>query len=76
MATIEPSGQIGVLLFERSQPATKEDIQLLINYLHSKLPGDQIPPPVVSGPTKAGKNHLFNEVKTKGSSQPNHNSLQ
>lgn len=74
MATIEPSGQIGVLLHEYAQPATKQDIQMLINYLHSKLPGDQIPPPTIVNSKK--ENNLFDEVKTKGSSQPQHRSLQ
>lgn len=71
MATIEPSGQIGLLLKENAQPATKQDIQILINYLHSKLPGGQIPPPSIIQPNQQN-NELFTEVKAKGSNQHNH----
>ncbi|QOY38557.2 DUF421 domain-containing protein [Anaerobacillus isosaccharinicus] len=74
LATIEPSGQIGLLLKEYAQPATKHDIQILINYLHSKLPGEQIPPPSILQ-SKVGEKNLFSEVKTKGSNQKNHGRL-
>ncbi|MCT8136830.1 DUF421 domain-containing protein [Anaerobacillus sp. CMMVII] len=75
MATIEPSGQIGLLLKEHAQPATKQDLQLLINYIHSKLPGGQIPPPTII-PAQNQNNQLFTEVKTKGSNQRDHGHLQ
>ncbi|OIJ14113.1 hypothetical protein BKP35_07895 [Anaerobacillus arseniciselenatis] len=74
MATIEPSGQIGLLLKEHAQPATKQDVQLLINYLHSKLPGGQIPPPTIVQPNPI-ESELFSEVKHKGENQPNHGNL-
>ena len=74
LATIEPSGQIGLLLKEYAQPATKQDIQILINYLHSKLPGGQIPPPSVVQ-SNVGEKNIFSEVKTKGSNQKNHGRL-
>jgi uncharacterized membrane protein YcaP (DUF421 family) len=75
LATIEPSGQIGLLLKEYAQPATKQDIQVLINYLHSKLPGDHIPPPNIVQPNQQ-EGELFTEVKTKGSNQRKHGVLQ
>ncbi len=75
MATIEPSGQIGLLLKEHAQPASKQDLQLLINYLHSKLPGGQIPPPTIVQPNPP-ENELFSEVKAKGANQPSHGDLQ
>ncbi|RXJ00333.1 DUF421 domain-containing protein [Anaerobacillus alkaliphilus] len=74
LATIEPSGQIGVLLKEHAQPATKQDIQLLINFLHSRLPGEQISPPTIIN-SKNQNESLFSEVKTKGKSQRNHGTL-
>ncbi|OIJ21308.1 hypothetical protein BKP45_00560 [Anaerobacillus alkalidiazotrophicus] len=73
-ATIEPSGQIGFVLKEHTQAATKQDLQILINYLHSKLPGDQIPPPLFTEP-KLEVNELFIEVKEKGGDQPNNEDL-
>ncbi len=75
LATIEPSGQIGVLLKEYAQPATKQDIQLLINYIHSKLPGKLIPPPSILN-SKNQDEELFTEVKTRGNSQENHRYMQ
>ncbi len=74
MATIEPSGQLGLVLMEHAQPATKQDVQLLINYLHSKLPGGQIPPPTIVQPNPT-ESELFSEVKQKGENQPNHGNL-
>ncbi|WLR52700.1 DUF421 domain-containing protein [Bacillus tianshenii] len=37
-ATLEPSGQLGYMLLENKQPATKEDIQQLMNLINSKFP--------------------------------------
>ncbi|MFC0471870.1 DUF421 domain-containing protein [Halalkalibacter kiskunsagensis] len=47
IATIEPSGLLGYTLHEYAQPATKQDIQTLLNYIHSQLPASQ-PPPIVT----------------------------
>jgi uncharacterized membrane protein YcaP (DUF421 family) len=74
LATIEPSGQIGILLKEYAQPATKQDIQILINYLHSQLPGAKIQPPMILQ-AKVGEKNLFTEVKTKGANQKPHGHL-
>jgi uncharacterized membrane protein YcaP (DUF421 family) len=74
MATIEPSGQLGFILKEQAKPATKQDIQTLINYLHSKLPGGQIPPPNILQTPKPQLD-LFTEVKEKGKNQPNNGKL-
>ena len=45
-ATIEPSGQLGAILIEPHQPATKEDIQTLLNYIHQKFPAGPKPPDI------------------------------
>ncbi|MFN7251486.1 MAG: DUF421 domain-containing protein [Anaerobacillus sp.] len=74
LATIEPSGQIGLLLKEYAQPATKQDIQILINYLHSQLPGTKIQPPTIVK-SSVGEKNLFTEVKTKGANQKSHGHL-
>ncbi|OIJ13569.1 hypothetical protein BKP37_09790 [Anaerobacillus alkalilacustris] len=74
MATIEPSGQLGFVLKEHAQPATKQDMQVLINYLHSKLPGGQIAPPTITQ-SQQEINDLFTEVKAKGTNQPNNKEL-
>lgn len=71
IATIEPSGQLGFVLKEHAQNATKQDIQTLINYINSRLPAGQMSPPSVITSNPA-KNELFNEVKENGSNQPNH----
>ncbi|WP_332694569.1 DUF421 domain-containing protein [Halalkalibacter lacteus] len=47
IATIEPSGLLGYTLQEYAQPATKQDIQTLLNYIHSQLPAGQ-PPPIIT----------------------------
>lgn len=73
-ATIEPSGQLGYVLKDTEQYATKQDIQLLINYLHSRLPGSTTskPPSILNNPENQ---NLFTEVKTGGEDQSNHFSL-
>lgn len=73
MATIEPSGQLGFVLNETEQYATKQDIQLLINYLHTKLPGNNSKPPYIV--SSKNERNLFTEVKTKGENQAKHFSL-
>jgi uncharacterized membrane protein YcaP (DUF421 family) len=74
LATVEPSGQIGLLLKEYAQPATKQDIQILINYLHSQLPATKIQPPTIVQ-AKVGEKNIFTEVKTKGTNQKPHGHL-
>lgn len=75
LATIEPSGRLGFILKEYAQNATKQDLQMLINYLHSKLPGDKIPPPTIIQNNQIQTN-LFKEVKAKGENQSENRSLQ
>ncbi|OLO25593.1 hypothetical protein BTR23_24550 [Alkalihalophilus pseudofirmus] len=43
-ATVEVSGQLGIILDEQSQLATKKDIQTLLDYIHTKFPSGQAPP--------------------------------
>jgi uncharacterized membrane protein YcaP (DUF421 family) len=59
-ATIEPSGQLGYVLKDYAQYATKEDIKFILDYIHHKLPAGQQPPDI----TKETDNHsIFSEVK-------------
>lgn len=74
MATIEPSGQLGLVLMQHAQPVTKQDLQLLVNYLHSKIPAGQVPPPTFVQPNQTDS-EFFMEVKTKGASQANQGNL-
>lgn len=37
-ATIEPNGKLGLVLMDKAQPATKEDIQNLIDLINMKIP--------------------------------------
>jgi uncharacterized membrane protein YcaP (DUF421 family) len=46
IATIEPSGLLGYMLHDYAQPATKQDIQTLLNYIHSQLPAGPPPPTI------------------------------
>ena len=64
-ATIEPNGRLGFMLQEHAQPATKQDIQLLIELVNSKLPGGS---PISNLPSSQEKN-IFTEVKD-GLSKP------
>jgi uncharacterized membrane protein YcaP (DUF421 family) len=68
MATLEVSGQLGYTLKPLKQPATKEDIQNLIQLIQK---GDFIPP----NPPQDQAN-IFSEVANKGSSTPPPENLQ
>ncbi|MEA3319501.1 MAG: DUF421 domain-containing protein [Bacillota bacterium] len=58
-ATIEPSGQLGYVLKEYAQYATKEDIKVILDYIHNKFPTGQQPPDI----TKEINIHsIFSEV--------------
>ncbi|WP_247747375.1 DUF421 domain-containing protein [Alkalihalobacillus sp. BA299] len=61
-ATIEPSGQLGLVLNEQSQLATKQDIQMVLNYIHSKLPAGQIPPNIIQPKSHSS---IFTEAKSR-----------
>ncbi|WP_096201760.1 DUF421 domain-containing protein [Bacillus sp. FJAT-45350] len=65
-ATIEPSGQLGLILSEPQQPATKQDIQTLINYVHMKIPAGAKPPSIV----QPSQEDLFIEVQQKKDAKP------
>ncbi|MGD6830817.1 DUF421 domain-containing protein [Sutcliffiella halmapala] len=59
-ATIEPSGQLGYVLKEYAEYATKKDIQVILDYIHQKSPAGQLPPNIVKRPEK---HSIFSEVK-------------
>jgi uncharacterized membrane protein YcaP (DUF421 family) len=40
-ATLEPNGQLGYMLHPNAQPATKQDIQNLVELINSKMPAPQ-----------------------------------
>ncbi|WP_078380057.1 DUF421 domain-containing protein [Sutcliffiella halmapala] len=58
-ATIEPSGQLGYVLKESAQYATKEDIQAILDYLHHKFPTGQQPPNILQ---EKNQKSIFSEV--------------
>lgn len=68
-ATIEVSGQIGYTLKPQKQPATKEDIDNLIQMIQQKNP-------VSFSTSSQSKDDIFTEVVNEGSSNPSPNHLQ
>ncbi|MDE5414738.1 DUF421 domain-containing protein [Alkalihalobacterium chitinilyticum] len=48
-ATVEVSGQLGLILDEQSQVATKKDIQAVLDYIHAMHPAGQPPPNITQG---------------------------
>jgi uncharacterized membrane protein YcaP (DUF421 family) len=72
-ATIEPNGQLGVILKEYSQPATKKDIQDIIQLINTKIPTPQVP---LQQKTNNGVEDIFEEVSKNGHVLPNPKNLQ
>ncbi|WNC15977.1 DUF421 domain-containing protein [Brevibacillus brevis] len=66
-ATIEVSGNLGYQLKLEKQPATKEDIQRLLDLLENRMPG------FLTEPT--APNNIFSEIKH-GHQNPHPNTLQ
>ncbi|WP_216830785.1 DUF421 domain-containing protein [Alkalihalobacterium elongatum] len=61
-ATVEVSGQLGLILDEQSQLATKKDIQTLLDYIHATHPVSPPPPNITHLNTTPT---LFTEPKTR-----------
>lgn len=61
-ATIEPSGQLGYLLKDHKQYATKEDIQKIINILNSISDIQNSP---ILKPSNQEQSNIFQEVRLK-----------
>ncbi|MBM7588145.1 uncharacterized membrane protein YcaP (DUF421 family) [Bacillus pakistanensis] len=59
-ATIEPSGQLGYVLKDFAQYATKEDIKVILDYIHHKFPAGQQPPDITKD--TADNHSIFSEV--------------
>ncbi|MFZ5946011.1 MAG: DUF421 domain-containing protein [Bacillota bacterium] len=67
-ATLEPNGRLGIKLKESARPATKEDIQNLINLINMKMPTV----PSYSPPPKAKQGEdIFTEIDN-ANTQPQH----
>lgn len=58
-ATIEPSGQLGYVLKENAQYTTKEDIQVLLDYIHHTFPTGKEPPNIIQ---ENDQKSIFSEV--------------
>ncbi|WP_018922707.1 DUF421 domain-containing protein [Salsuginibacillus kocurii] len=59
-ATIESNGQLGYMLKPEKQPATKEDVDMLLAMIQADKP--QVPPPP-SATQSSASDELFSEVK-------------
>ncbi|SNZ15661.1 Uncharacterized membrane protein YcaP, DUF421 family [Terribacillus aidingensis] len=70
-ATVEPSGQLGYMLKENKQPATKEDITALHQLLKEAVTSEQVESDLTKGQPSAS--NLFSEIE--GSHQPEHPQL-
>jgi uncharacterized membrane protein YcaP (DUF421 family) len=67
-ATVEPSGQLGYMLKENKQPATKEDVAALHQLIKGIQTGEHVDPDLSNAqPTTS---NLFSEVE--GNHQPEH----
>jgi len=55
-ATIESNGQLGYMLKPNKQPATKEDIQMLLSIIQTNQPNSSIP-------TTSSSENIFTEIK-------------
>ena len=66
-ATIEPSGQLGYELVEQERPASKADVQAVLDYVQSCIPDAPIPPQVTMN---APPDTLFTEVRDRAHSGP------
>lgn len=62
-ATLEPNGQLGYMLHPNAQPATKQDIQNLVELINSKMPSPQSHLQVNQSNQMED---IFTEVHTKG----------
>ncbi|RKD25886.1 hypothetical protein BEP19_02860 [Ammoniphilus oxalaticus] len=75
-ATLEPNGKMGYMLKEKAQPATKEDIQDVLNLINERLPyirlADEqnrlVSKPIV--PQSESGENIFTEVVHKGHDEP------
>jgi len=59
-ATIEPNGQLGLILKEQYQPATKGDIQTILQLIETKFPYPQTQTSTIL--SKGIEQNIFNEV--------------
>lgn len=69
-ATIEPNGQLGFMLKEPNQMATREDIKKIMDLLEARLPAINFMAPqnqIKSAPSQAS---LFSEVANSGHQEP------
>lgn len=79
-ATLEPNGQLGFVLKQEAQPATKKDIQqlqLTMNQLmtnQSQL--EQVTKQLSEANMQTNKENIFTEVKNKGHKSPHPKHLQ
>lgn len=67
-ASIEPNGEIGYALKENKQIATKEDIQMILDLLHVKIPEPPLKKQVIKG--EQGTN-IFKELKDNNENRNN-----
>ncbi|QXE02337.1 DUF421 domain-containing protein [Terribacillus sp. DMT04] len=67
-ATVEPSGQLGYMLKENKQPATKEDVAALYQLMKGMQIGEQAESDLANEQPAAS--NLFSEID--GSHQPDH----
>jgi uncharacterized membrane protein YcaP (DUF421 family) len=67
-ATVEPSGQLGYLLKDKSQPATKGEVAELKEMIEGILKGNQSYPSPQPAQTEAS--NLFSEIKHKHQPEP------
>jgi uncharacterized membrane protein YcaP (DUF421 family) len=77
-ATLEPNGQLGYLLQENAQPATKGDIQNIINLINTKLPTTLLVhqsaqfynPSIPSEQPSQSAQNLFSEIPNQSKKNP------
>jgi len=65
-ATMEANGQLGILLYPHAQPATKKDIEELIQLINTKLPFPDYTP----RETQESMENLFVEIEKKHANLP------
>lgn len=71
-ASIEPNGEIGYALKEHKQFATKEDIQMILDLLHVKIPEPPLRKQAIKG--EKGTN-IFKELKDNNENRNNRDEL-
>lgn len=68
-ATLEPNGQLGILLKKEAQPVTKKEFQELQQSIHTLLKKQGIRVYTQSPTTKSDDQNIFTEIKQKGHKQ-------